>query len=439
MNTELQEFFSLIGKAKKEKDDEFKSLVGDINIDSLFTQVKESVKEDKIKKEKEHKKIQQQVKALESWLYAEPKPKVKPKVKTIVEDSSFEIVDLILPKPLKNDEELERIAGDILNISDENDIEIEENVEKVEENEIQENDTVDHALKILEQIKTKEEVQENTKDPEILKIRRELEYLKNIINAQGGGGEVRLEFLDDIDRDTAKTNNYYLKYDASIDKWTGAPGGGGGGTQSLNDTLGYGNTSSIGMNVGVVTATYFVGDGSLLTNVPGSSNSGYANTAGIATYATSAGIATYATSAGIATYATSAGISTISQGLTGIPNITVGIITATSLSLGAGSIVSGIVTTTTTSETAISSINSVTFRSATYQIQITEGTNYNMTTINAIHDGSVTYMSEYGTINQPVGIATFSTDINSGFLRLLAYPNSSNTTTFKVILTAIQS
>jgi len=431
MNTELQEFFSLIGKAKKEKDDEFKSLVGDINIDSLFTQVKESVEEDKKRKEKEHKKIQRQVKALESWLYSEPKS--KPKVKTIVEDSSFEIVDLILPKPLKNDEEIEKIAGDILNITDENDVEVEENVDSVEEvekNEIQENDTVDHALKILEQIKTKEEVQENTKDPDILKIRRELEYLKNIINAQGGGGEVRLEFLDDIDRDTAKTNNYYLKYDASIDKWIGAPSGGGGGTQTLNDTLGYGNTSNIGMNVGVVTATYFVGDGSLLTNLPGSGNSGYANTAGIATFATSAGIATYADISGI---------STTSQGLTGIPNIIVGVITATSLGLGAGSIISGIVTTTTTSETAISSINSVTFRSATYQIQITEGSNYNMTTINAIHDGSVTYMSEYGTINQPIGIATFSTDINSGFLRLLAYPNSSNTTTFKVILTAIQS
>jgi hypothetical protein len=36
MNSELQEFFSLIGKAKKEKDDEFKSLVGEINIDSRF-------------------------------------------------------------------------------------------------------------------------------------------------------------------------------------------------------------------------------------------------------------------------------------------------------------------------------------------------------------------------------------------------------------------
>lgn len=57
MNPELQEFFSLIGKAKKEKDDEFKSLVGEINIDSIFTQVKESIKEEKIKKRKKTKEI----------------------------------------------------------------------------------------------------------------------------------------------------------------------------------------------------------------------------------------------------------------------------------------------------------------------------------------------------------------------------------------------
>ena len=68
---------------------------------------------------------------------------------------------------------------------------------------------------------------------------------------------------------------------------------------------------------GIVTATSFSGNATSAT---------YATSAGIATYATSSGIATFATTAG---YATTSGISTISQGLTGTPNISVGIITAT--------------------------------------------------------------------------------------------------------------
>ena len=46
MSENLGEFFSLIGKAKKEKEDEFRSLVGDLDIDSMFSQVKDSIKED---------------------------------------------------------------------------------------------------------------------------------------------------------------------------------------------------------------------------------------------------------------------------------------------------------------------------------------------------------------------------------------------------------
>ena len=56
----------------------------------------------------------------------------------------------------------------------------------------------------------------------------------------------------------------------------------------------------------------------------------YATSSGIATYASTAGVSTYSSSAGIATYASRSGISTVSEGLTGTPNITVGVATATS-------------------------------------------------------------------------------------------------------------
>jgi hypothetical protein len=86
-----------------------------------------------------------------------------------------------------------------------------------------------------------------------------------------------------------------------------------------NDRVGIGSTvPTTKLDVsGTVKATLFSGSGSGLTNVS-------------ATYATTAGIATYATTAGIATYATTAGISTVAQGLTGTPNISVGIITSSS-------------------------------------------------------------------------------------------------------------
>ena len=72
----------------------------------------------------------------------------------------------------------------------------------------------------------------------------------------GGGGETRLEFLDDIDRDTAKVNGKFLKYDASVDKWVGATGGGGA---SLSGTAGqflqHNGTEFVGVGSTAVTDT----------------------------------------------------------------------------------------------------------------------------------------------------------------------------------------
>ena len=44
------------------------------------------------------------------------------------------------------------------------------------------------------------------------------------LSTLGGGGETRLEFLDDVDRDTAKVDGKFLKYQASTGKWVGDSG-----------------------------------------------------------------------------------------------------------------------------------------------------------------------------------------------------------------------
>jgi hypothetical protein len=486
MSEDLKDFFSLIGKAKKEKEDEFRSLVGEINIESIFSDVKESLKEEKKKKEQKKEKEKRQIQALEEWLYSNPKKEVEEVkeenlVEVLKEDTFFEIVDTILPKPLKYNEK-EEILKD------------EENIDEIENEYVSEEDTIDHALKILEQLKTKEEVQENIKDPEILKIRRELEYLKNLVNSQGGGGEVRLEFLDDIDRTTAKTNNYFLKYDASSDKWIGAATG-GAGSQNLDQTLGLGNTSSLGMSVGVITATK-LRVGSATSFSEDLVVQGNARVVGILTIGTTSvilsglnnritGITTFAgpvilqdniigTNAsftgnvsigGTLTYEDvtnidSIGLVTARSGINvGFPGIGatinsngsasfVGIVTATSfkgetsnvtsLILPEGLFSSGVTTTSSTSEIDIDTFSASTYRSAKYQIQITKGSEYQITEICIVHDDTSSYGTEYATVKTESILSSFSTDILSGNVRLLATPTTSSSTTFKLVRTLIE-
>lgn len=114
-------------------------------------------------------------------------------------------------------------------------------------------------------------------------------------------------------------------------------------------------------------------------------------------------------------------------------------VTKQTLELSAGLVQSSISTTTSTGISTLVSLASTIYRSVNYQIQTTEGTNYNKTTINVIHNGTTAYLSEFGTINEPVGVATFSADINGDNLRLLGFPASSNSTTFKVIYTALDA
>ena len=81
-----------------------------------------------------------------------------------------------------------------------------------------------------------------------------------------GGGEVNLQYLDDIVGIATNASAYdgkYLRYDHSIQRFVFSPVATGLSTemQTLNNVLALGNTSSLGISVGVVTATSFVGDG----------------------------------------------------------------------------------------------------------------------------------------------------------------------------------
>lgn len=86
--------------------------------------------------------------------------------------------------------------------------------------------------------------------------------LQEQLASVGGGGEVRLKYLDDIvgiATNASAYNNKFLKYNHSIDKFEFVSVD--AGTQDLNDTLQFGNSSSLGMSVGVTTVTSLNVDG----------------------------------------------------------------------------------------------------------------------------------------------------------------------------------
>ena len=120
----------------------------------------------------------------------------------------------------------------------------------------------------------------------------------------------------------------------------------------------------------------------------------------------------------------------------------IGVVTARSgIELGAGSITPVIAieaatsTTTTTSASNIDTFVAATFRSAQYQIQITQGSNYHVTTLNVLHDGTTVYLNEFGTIRTGASLASFDADIDSGNVRVRATPTTDSSTVFKLTKT----
>ena len=214
---ELSEFFSLIGQAKKEKEEEFDNLLKEANVDldsmatSLFTGIESAKVEVKEQKKKEEKLIE----SLDSLLVSLDKPKeTTPVVVGVPED--FDISSL--------EEEVEEEI-------------IEEEV--VEEETAEEDDTISKAIKFID-TQLKEELKDiEPNDPTVDSIKAEVKELRNILYkvlAHGpGSGETRLENLDDVDKDTVTVNDKFIKYDSSIGKFIGADPNVGAGVSVLND------------------------------------------------------------------------------------------------------------------------------------------------------------------------------------------------------------
>ena len=93
-------------------------------------------------------------------------------------------------------------------------------------------------------------------------------------------------------------------------------------------------------------------------------------------------------------------------------------------------------TTTATTQVSIASFSASSVRSCKLLVQVTNTTDstYHFTEIAIIHDGTDTYMTETGTMfTGAAAEATFTSDISSGSVRLLATPASTDSMTFKVV------
>ena len=199
MSSELTDFFKLLAEDKKKKKEEFDSVVGDLGLDSLFNEVANLKKETKKKKVQEEKTV----KAFEKWLYSETPKEQKQIIESVIEESLDEVLEVLEDhkEELKEPTLIEKSLGLLAEPSDAK----------------QQNDPI---TPLDQKFATLDDLQKHY-STFLSRIQQQLSTL-------GGGGETRLEFLDDVNRDSVKVDNKFLKYDATIGKWIGSNAGGGG-------------------------------------------------------------------------------------------------------------------------------------------------------------------------------------------------------------------
>ena len=123
---------------------------------------------------------------------------------------------------------------------------------------------IDKAIVHLDSLEEKTEITEEVN--QIATLRKEFDNFRSLIAQQiassqmsgAGGGEVRLEFMDDVDRTTAKVDGKFLKYQSSTGKFIGADAG--VTNEQLQDVVGAMISSNTESGI---TVTYEDSDGTL--------------------------------------------------------------------------------------------------------------------------------------------------------------------------------
>ena len=346
------------------------------------------------------------------------------------------------------------------------------------------------AIRFIE-TQLEEELKEKEPDEDnIATIKAEVKELRNILYkvlAHGpGSGEVRLLRLDDVDTDDL-SDGKILKYDASSEKLKFVPSSGISTTWTV-DPIGISTTKNVGMGttaksdyalwvegtaritgvltIGQSTITLdpttdkvTVGTGITLDSATNSilvggskvaDSSGDANYSGIIT-AAGANFTGNVSVGGTLTYedvtnVDAVGLITARNGINvtknGI-NVSAGIVTASDgvsgdLLLTNGFISSATATTTSTSQQAIDSSNGTVYRSVKYNIQVTRGTEYHITEIYIVHNGTTAYGTEYAIIKTGSSLAVFETDYDDNAIVLKATPTSATSTVFKMVKTLVK-
>ena len=210
MSSELSDFFKLLAEEKQKKKEEIDSLVGDLELDSLFGEFANLKKENKKKKIKEEKTI----KAFEKWLNSDTPIQQKEIIEDVIEDSLEEVLEVLEDHKEELEEPKEELIEKSLGLL-------------AEPSDVKQQQ--DPITPLDQKFATLDDLQKHY-NTFLSRIQQQLSTL-------GGGGETQLKYLDDIVGIATNPSVYdqkFLQYNHSIKKFEFVDPNDVGGTTIVN-------------------------------------------------------------------------------------------------------------------------------------------------------------------------------------------------------------